>query len=146
MACSWGPSPSTRQVPGSSPGPSAPHSLPSSGRWVRVPRSGRHTPVQAKVEYPPTYMETVDWIHVTPGCRTNFKYKCPPYIQHCMDLQLAVDPYKTPVLFESTDWLSKIHRVSWHISANQISTKHSPTAVVWYEESWLQFLQKSDTW
>ena len=68
------------------------------------------------------------------------------YIQHCMDLQLAVDPYKRPVLFESMDWLSKIHRVSWHISANQISTKHSPTAVVWYEESWLQFLQKSDTW
>ena len=25
------------------------------------------------------------------------------YIQHCMDLQLAVDPYKRPVLFESTD-------------------------------------------
>ena len=68
------------------------------------------------------------------------------YIQHCMDLQLAVDPYKRPVLFERTDWLSKIRRVSWHISANQISTKHSPTAMVWYEESWLQFLQKSDTW
>ena len=25
------------------------------------------------------------------------------YIQHCMDLQLAVDPYKRPVLFERTD-------------------------------------------
>ena len=25
------------------------------------------------------------------------------YIQHCMDLQLAVDPYKRPVLFEQTD-------------------------------------------
>ena len=75
-----------------------------------------------------------------------YVWLCTQYIQHCMDLQLAVDPYKRPVLFESTDWLSKIHRVSWHISANQISTKHSPTAVVWYEESWLQFLQKSDTW
>ena len=25
------------------------------------------------------------------------------YIQRCMDLQLAVDPYKRPVLFESMD-------------------------------------------
>ena len=57
----------------------------------------------------------------------------PHYIQHCMDLQLAVDPYKRRVLFESMDWLSKSHIVSWHISANQVSTKHSPTAVVWYE-------------
>ena len=68
------------------------------------------------------------------------------YIQHCMDLQLAVDPYKKHVLFESMDWLPKIHIVSWHISANQISTKHSPTAVVWCEEWGLQFLQKSDIW
>ena len=29
------------------------------------------------------------------------------YIQHCMDLQLAVDPYKRSVLFESMDWLPK---------------------------------------
>ena len=55
------------------------------------------------------------------------------YIQHFMDLQLAVDPYKRCVLFESTYWLLKTHKVSWHISANQISTKHSPTAVVWYD-------------
>ena len=67
------------------------------------------------------------------------------YIQHCMDLQLAVDPYKKRVLFESMDWLPKTHIVSWHISANQISTKHSPTAVVWYEKWGLQFLQKSGT-
>ena len=26
-----------------------------------------------------------------------------PYIQHCMDLQLAVDPYKKRALFESID-------------------------------------------
>ena len=32
-----------------------------------------------------------------------------PYIQHCMDLQLAVDPYKRRVLFESMDWLPKTH-------------------------------------
>ena len=44
-------------------------------------------------------------------------------IQHCMDLQLAVDPYKRRVLFENMDWLPKTHIVSWHISANQISTK-----------------------
>ena len=44
-----------------------------------------------------------------------------------MDLQLAVDPYKRLVLFESMDWLPKTHKVSWHISANQISTKYSPT-------------------
>ena len=31
------------------------------------------------------------------------------YIQHCMDLQLAVDPYKRRVLFESMDWLPKTH-------------------------------------
>ena len=46
----------------------------------------------------------------------------------------TVDPYKRRVLFESMDWLLKTHKVNWHISANQISTKHSPTAVVWYEE------------
>ena len=68
------------------------------------------------------------------------------YIQHCMDLQLAVDPYKKRVLFESMDWLPKTHIVSWHISANQISTKHSPTVVVWCEEWGLQFLLKSDIW
>ena len=51
-----------------------------------------------------------------------------------MDLQLAVDPYKRRVLFESMDWLLKTQKVSWHISANQISTKHSPTAVVWYTD------------
>ena len=27
------------------------------------------------------------------------------YIQHCMDLQLAVDPYKKCVLFESMPWI-----------------------------------------
>ena len=43
------------------------------------------------------------------------------YIQHCMDLQLAVDPYKRCVLFESMDWLPKTYKVIWHISANQIS-------------------------
>ena len=67
------------------------------------------------------------------------------YIQHCMDLQLAVDPYKRHVLFESMDWLPKTHQVSWHISANQISTKHSPTTALWYEWG-LQFSQKSDIW
>ena len=67
------------------------------------------------------------------------------YMQHCMDLQLAVDPYKRCVLFEM-DWLSKTHKVSWHISANQILTKHSPMAVVWNEEWGLQFSQKSDIW
>ena len=68
------------------------------------------------------------------------------YIQHCMDLQLAVDPYKKRVLFESMDCFPKTHIVSWHISANQISTKHSPTVVVWCEEWELQFLLKSDIW
>ena len=63
------------------------------------------------------------------------------YIQHCMDLQLAVDPYKRRVLFESMDWLPKTHIVTWHISANQISTKHSPTAVVWYYNV-VQFLYR----
>ena len=68
------------------------------------------------------------------------------YIQHCMDLQLAVDPYKRHLLFESMDWLPKTHKVSWHISANQISTKHSPTVALWYEKWGLQFSQKSDIW
>ena len=68
------------------------------------------------------------------------------YIQHCMDLQLAVDPYKRRVLFERMDWLLKTYKAIWHISANQISTKYSPTAVVWYEEWGLQFSQKSDIW
>ena len=68
------------------------------------------------------------------------------YIQHCMHLQLAVDPYKKCALFESMDWLPKTHRVSWHIYANQISTKRSPTVASWYEEWGLQFSQKSDIW
>ena len=68
------------------------------------------------------------------------------YTQLCMDLQLAVDPYKRRVRFESMDWLPKTYKVIWHISANQISTKYSPTTVVWYEEWGLQFSQKSDIW
>ena len=71
---------------------------------------------------------------------------CRWYNIDCMDLQLTVDPYKKHVLLESMDWLPKTHRVSWHISANQISTKHSPTAASWYEEWGLQFSQKSDIW
>ena len=37
-----------------------------------------------------------------PAART-FAPVWQPYIQHCMDLQLAVDPYKKRVLFESMD-------------------------------------------
>ena len=54
-----------------------------------------------------------------------------PYIQHCMDLQLAVDPYKRRVLFESMVWLPKTHMASWHISANQKSQTF--TNVRWYD-------------
>ena len=55
----------------------------------------------------------------------DFGHDVPCYIQHCMDLQLAVDPFKRHGLFESMDWLPKTYRVIWHISANQISTKCS---------------------
>ena len=42
-----------------------------------------------------------------PGRALNFFLVDVCYIQHCMDLQLAVDPYKRHVLFESIDWLPK---------------------------------------
>ena len=61
------------------------------------------------------------WNRIDENKHKSFKgmplYCC--YIQHCMDLQLAVDPYKRRVLFESMDWLPKAHKVSWHISASQ---------------------------
>ena len=90
--------------------------------------------------------QKIKWTSLyTVSASKNKSVQC-TYIQHCMDLQLAVDPYKKRVLFESMDWLPKTHRVCWHISANQISTKHSPTAASWYEEWGLPISQKSDIW
>ena len=35
--------------------------------------------------------------------KTDYAIDTGDYIQYCMDLQLAVDPYKRRVLFERTD-------------------------------------------
>ena len=47
------------------------------------------------------------------------------YIQHCMDLQLAVDPYKRPVLFESMDWLPKTHSQSTYFCKSNINQTYT---------------------
>ena len=39
-----------------------------------------------------------------------------------------------------------VNKVSLHVSANWITTKHSPMAVVWYEEWGLHLSQKSEIW
>ena len=101
----------------------------------------------------PVHVKSSVLVFMQPSMRLgyywNYFYTCahvgPCYIQHCMDLQLAVsyiiyiisyiisvDPYKKRVLFESMDWLPKTHsQLTYFCKSNINQTFTNGGSMIW---------------